>query len=296
MPLVVTFASREFAIAELLSTGAPQKLPIIFASSPRVLAHLVIRGEFVILEAHETSIEVNEVPVLRGRALFPDDVLKVGGHMGRVSDVETSLPLNTADLALAILKQTHGKEVPTVLVVEGTGIGDALDLRVEGRAYVVGRGRANDFRIDDSSVSREHLRVLTRQGRVFVRDLESAHGSFLGSDRLEPKRDAEWATDKALRVGSVVLRLRLAKTVSEAVQELVETVSRGEHTPSVQSERSAAAILPMTFVSASVVATPKRAPTKSRSIRQSDRIVLGLGSLLVLLCVSALVWLMFGQK
>lgn len=58
-------------------------------------------------------------------------------------------------------------------------------IRVDGRSAVVGRSRTCDVQIDEQGVSRRHCEVLLRDDGASVRDLGSAHGTWVAGQRAE---------------------------------------------------------------------------------------------------------------
>jgi predicted component of type VI protein secretion system len=58
-------------------------------------------------------------------------------------------------------------------------------IRIDGRSAVVGRSRTCDVQIDEQGVSRRHCEVLLREDGASVRDLDSAHGTWVAGERAE---------------------------------------------------------------------------------------------------------------
>lgn len=75
-------------------------------------------------------------------------------------------------------------------LVEGAGAGQAFSLR--SLPAEIGRGPGVAIRLDaDRSVSRRHAEIYERMGSLFIRDLDSTHGTqvngvWIGDQRLEP--------------------------------------------------------------------------------------------------------------
>jgi two-component system, NtrC family, response regulator AtoC len=58
------------------------------------------------------------------------------------------------------------------------------------RRYLLGRGTGIDITLEDASVSRKHLAIELRGEQMLVTDLDSANGTYLNGERLDPGRPA----------------------------------------------------------------------------------------------------------
>lgn len=130
-------------------------------------------------------------------------------------DLEDSQDGATRDVAMraAAFVAEVAPSRPRVRVVEGPRMGELLDLPHAG-AYRVGRGKSCDFLLDADDASREHFTIECHPGRVVVRDLGSARGTFLGRSRLEPHRGAVWDPSRMLRAVDTVFSLEVATAES----------------------------------------------------------------------------------
>ncbi|MEL7369962.1 MAG: sigma 54-interacting transcriptional regulator [Myxococcota bacterium] len=97
------------------------------------------------------------------------------------------------------------RRAPRLLVSSATGT-EAIDLPTDERV-VVGRGDECLIRIDDPSVSREHLE-LTVGTSVEIRDLGSSNGSLLNDEALEPGQIRAFLPGDIVQVGDVLLSLQ----------------------------------------------------------------------------------------
>lgn len=61
----------------------------------------------------------------------------------------------------------------------------------------------------DSGVSRRHARIVITGEGAFVEDLESANGTFINDQRLEPRMPHRLQPADMLRLGSLILRIEL---------------------------------------------------------------------------------------
>jgi hypothetical protein len=86
-------------------------------------------------------------------------------------------------------------------------------LRDEGREYVVGRGPQCDLVLEDREVSREHVRLIRSGYTVFIKDLGSTRGSWLGRSSVYTGSTTEWLRPRMLRLGATVLSLELPDAV-----------------------------------------------------------------------------------
>jgi len=132
------------------------------------------------------------------------------------------LGLATRDLALALVRramEAAGDDTSAVVrVAEGPDIGAELRLREDGRTYLFGRAEHCDLPLADEDASREHAAIVRRGGRVFLRDLGSRNGVFVGETRLAPDQETVWRPPAMARIGISVLSLE--EPVSRALAEL----------------------------------------------------------------------------
>ena len=49
----------------------------------------------------------------------------------------------------------------------------------------IGRGRENEVRLNESSVSRKHLRIYRDNGHYYVEDLHSKNGTWIDGDAIQ---------------------------------------------------------------------------------------------------------------
>ncbi len=66
----------------------------------------------------------------------------------------------------------------------------------------LGRGPANDFRIEHPTVSGMHCEIVLSEGEILVRDCDSTNGTFIAN---EPITKARLETGQTLRLGDVEL-------------------------------------------------------------------------------------------
>jgi len=249
-------------------------------------ATVEMRSGRVMLSADQALVGGVAIKKGRARLVRPGDKIEIGGKEAQLESTETSPAVDTRQMALALVKEIgRVRACPLICVAEGDDLGAELELETEGRSYSVGRASTCDLAIADANASREHLRATRKGSRVFVRDVGSARGVFLGSSRLQPNRDAAWDPSVMLRVGDTVLALTAPAMaiLDAAIDKLV-----------VETPPAADAPKPLTPVAAAAPiaapqlhdAPPKRTPTKFL-----ERAALVAGVVVIALCVAGLIWL-----
>ncbi len=83
---------------------------------------------------------------------------------------------------------------------------------VEGRVLVIGRIPPADVVVDHDSISREHARVVLREGRVWVEDLGSTNGTRLEGKRID---QVEVSPGQALALGAVPAAVQLLGSMED---------------------------------------------------------------------------------
>jgi adenylate cyclase len=111
-------------------------------------------------------------------------------------------------------------------VLNGLDVGRSFPLR-EG-PNTVGRAFENDVILQDTTVSRQHLRVLKNADRYLVTDLESKNGTFFGGKYLLPEAETEVKEGVPIAIGMTVIgigeaSMTLTKPFLESVGLTEET-------------------------------------------------------------------------
>jgi uncharacterized RDD family membrane protein YckC len=82
--------------------------------------------------------------------------------------------------------------------------------------HVLGRSRASAFRVDEETVSRSHALLSVRPGRVTLRDLGSANGTFVNGQAVEG--EATLRSGDVLRLGSASLSITIVSPQQEELK------------------------------------------------------------------------------
>lgn len=174
----------------------------------------------VALFALGADCAVGDVPLDAGsrRLVMPGDEIQIGSIVLAVEGRDPSLlpPSPDVDVTYPMPGAPLRMEAPRIRVVEGTPFGDELFLKEEGREYLIGRGPKCDLILEDREVSREHVKVLRKGYTVFIMDLSSTRGSWLGRAAVYTGATVEWTRPRMLRVGATVLSLELPEAIRRA--------------------------------------------------------------------------------
>ena len=85
--------------------------------------------------------------------------------------------------------------------------------------HLLGRAPDASVRIDSTSVSRHHARIVVARGRATLEDLGSKNGTFHRGKRLEAS--AELSDGDLIGVGSIVLKFRTARALASTESGIV---------------------------------------------------------------------------
>ena len=161
---------------------------------------------------------IGDVPLDAGsrRLLMPGDEIQIGSVVVALEGDDPSMlpPSPDGDTTQRVLNPRL--DGPRVRVVEGPNFGDELLMKEENREYTIGRGPTCDLVIEDREVSREHVKLVRRGFNVFLMDLSSTRGSWLGRSAVYTGSTVEWSRPRMLRLGATVLALELPEMIRRA--------------------------------------------------------------------------------
>jgi pSer/pThr/pTyr-binding forkhead associated (FHA) protein len=211
--------------------GSDVRLPDTSVSHRHATIHAQ-GGEFVLVdEASTNGTFVGDVRIAphTSRLVRSHDRVRVGRIWLELileqRPVTRDVGVATRDLALALVSQAlaAGDDTRTrVRVVEGADQGTAWPVAEDHRDYVVGRAPHCDLLLADADVSREHLQLVRRDGVVFVCDLGTRNGTWIGEVRAVGGEPIAWRPAQMMRLGRTVLALE---------EPLSDALSRIESSP-----------------------------------------------------------------
>lgn len=196
-------------------------------------ASLRLRGvEYVVVDEGSTNgtfFADTRLAPHSPQVLRTGDLIRVGRIWLEIRYLPVAVQIatqnSTKELALALVANAlaaQGEEAcPKLRVVEGTDQGAELALPLFEQPYVLGRGDQVALALNDSDTSRRHLEVIRRGNGIYLRELNSKNGSFLGETPLAPNQQLRWPKNQTLRIGSNYFEY--TDPVSEALDELSQS-------------------------------------------------------------------------
>lgn len=160
-------------------------------------AEIHINGNTLHLHAESGSCIVNELPVEDGRALLPEDELRIGKDVLTIIDPKASLASAESLDSAAKAVETGWSLLP-----------DHPKLNPEDFSIqpytVIGRSKDCQFTVPYKLLSREHAALSVKDNQLSVTDLGSANGCFVNGERV---------TEAVLKQGDKVAFAKLGFTV-----------------------------------------------------------------------------------
>lgn len=104
-------------------------------------------------------------------------------------------------------------EIKLLLRVSGPDM-EETQLLVGRQGLRVGRTRDNQLALENREISRQHMRIVWREDKYFVEDLNSSNGTWLNDNRLTPRDLYELRPDDTVRVGPYLIRIVRFEIVS----------------------------------------------------------------------------------
>ncbi|MCB0036372.1 MAG: FHA domain-containing protein, partial [Anaerolineales bacterium] len=98
-----------------------------------------------------------------------------------------------------------------VLVTYKGHIEKIYPIPLSGRELIVGRQQGSDIMLDSPEryVSKRHCAIQLRDKDVYIRDLNSTNGTFLGAQKLSAMESHLWPSDTEINLGAFKLSIQL---------------------------------------------------------------------------------------
>ena len=99
---------------------------------------------------------------------------------------------------------------------------EQLSLRLKDHRTFVGRSPENDIQIQDNYVSRKHLELYKKGDKYFIRDLNSANGTFVNGKRIGSKVEQRVKEGDTIVIGMTLICL--GESCSDRVLSFLDSV------------------------------------------------------------------------
>src|SRR2546427_1872847 len=131
-------------------------------------------------------------------------------------------------------------------LVINPGSPTAWEIQLRPGINLLGRGFANDFKMEDPSVSGSHCQIVVDQGNVLIRDLSSTNGTYVNR---APIKEAVLQPGQSIHLGAVEM-------IFQAGTPANPNVGKTEVIPAPPVARQAVPIPAFPPIGNPVVATP----------------------------------------
>jgi len=96
-------------------------------------------------------------------------------------------------------------KISLVVQSEGKAFGSSIPVTLS--QFVIGRDPQCQLRPASAVISKRHCAVITRNGKVFIRDFDSTNGTFLNDEPVKGERELK--ADDTLKVGPLTFRVAI---------------------------------------------------------------------------------------
>ena len=88
-----------------------------------------------------------------------------------------------------------------------SGYGHNQSFELVGNSINIGRAEENDIQISDMSVSRHHLNIMEKDGRLFIKDINSQNGTYVNGAQIPPNEYVEIEENYPIVIGMTLICL-----------------------------------------------------------------------------------------
>src|SRR5262245_55321647 len=97
-----------------------------------------------------------------------------------------------------------------VVLTPGKGEGKVIPIKLS--QFLIGRDPQCHLRPASAVISKRHCAVITKNGKVYLRDFDSTNGTFVNDERVVNQRELK--NGDVLKIGPVVFKLQLEGAVT----------------------------------------------------------------------------------
>ncbi len=110
--------------------------------------------------------------------------------------------------------ELQSQGTPCLVVLYGKNLGKRYFL--EKHEQIVGRSDSANIQVDQESVSRQHVKIVTTEGKARLFDLGSTNGTFVNDQRT---REAELRDGDLIRVGQTIFKYLSGSNIESKYHE-----------------------------------------------------------------------------
>ncbi len=110
--------------------------------------------------------------------------------------------------------------------------GSSQKAEIAKESFVIGRGSQADLRIDVPGLSRKHVEIEIKNGKIKVKDLGSLNGSILGSTKMNPEEWYTYTAELSLKLGVPPIPI-VIEAIDEAAQQILNSAEGVAQAPAV---------------------------------------------------------------
>ncbi len=122
--------------------------------------------------------------------------------------------------AITIISKISDRSVQqsaALVVIYGEELGRKFDL--DGKQITIGRSSKADIPIDQDSVSRKHVRIVSDGGKVTIKDLGSTNGTFVNDDAVAD--EVRLRNGDLIKVGRTIFKFLASNNIEAAYHDEV---------------------------------------------------------------------------
>ena len=173
----------QWLVGEKLSLGSNKNNDIVLDGQGVAEHHaeILINDDRLILSSASGSCYVNGLPVDTGVELKPEDELRIGNRKLLLFDPKLRIEQQLGEIKNA--EQSLDSHLDWYLVTEHSKLKDR-DFHIRKTPSIIGRSSNCTMAIPSKLLSRKHAELTCKDGRLFIRDLNSANGCFVNGIRI----------------------------------------------------------------------------------------------------------------
>lgn len=180
--------TQEPSAAEGTASGEPSAAVGTASGEPQVNTTYIYIGIGVVLVGGMAAFLVFNAKKRRSKAAERKDELSQGYGGGYGDYSGGTMPIDTSDMTGTVPLDNYGYGGQLVLmdVVQGR----SYSVPMKARITIGRREGSNDIVIADGTVSGTHCEIVQENGRAYVRDVGSSHGTYVVANGLRYQADS----------------------------------------------------------------------------------------------------------